>query len=258
MNQTGNQSNLQIMLVIGMVILIVVIATSFIVGGQVYWWQKSIAANERKELQHQINYLQNELAFLREDLGRTLLQKNNRKSSNNELTDEIYINSLSGLEHQVITALKNRDMTKLASLVHPEKKVRFSPYAYVDTRSDLIFTPEKIKNFFKDSKEYVWGYYDHNGMPIRMNPTEYYDNYIFDCDYSTADEINYNATIGRSLTVSNIFEVYPRSIVVEFGKGQPGSTAENGDWKSIILVFEKKEDEGKWYLIGLLHDQWKI
>ncbi len=255
MNQTADQSNMRIMLV-GMVVLIIVIATALIVGIQVYWWQKTVAANERKEMQGQINSLQNELVFLREDLGRSLLQKNNRISSN-ELTDEIYINSLSGLEQQVITALKNREMTKLASLVHPDKGIRFSPYAYVDIRSDLVFTPEKIRNFFKDSKEYVWGYYDRNGMPIRMNTREYFDKYIFDCDYSTADEVNYNATIGRSLTVSNIFQVYQRSIVVEYGKDQPSSTTEDGDWKSIRLVFEKKDD-GKWYLVGLLHDQWKI
>lgn len=257
MNQTGNQSNLQMMLVIGMVVLIIITATSLIVGSQVYWWQKSIAANEKNELKRQINSLQNELAFLREDLGRSLLQKSNRVNSKSELTDEIYINSLAGMEHQVITALKNREMMKLASLVHPEKGIRFSPYPYVDTRSDLIFTSEKLKNFFKDTKQYVWGYYDHNGMPIRMTTREYFDNYIFDGDYSTADEVNYNATIGRSLTVSNIFEVYPRSIVVEFGKDQPSSTSEERDWRSIRLVFEKNEDT-KWYLVGILHDRWKI
>ena len=257
MNPTSNQSNSQTMLVIGMVILIIIIATSLIVGSRVYWWQKTIAANEKEQMQREINTLQSELAFLREDLGRSLLQKNKQTSSKVDLTDEIYTKSLSGLEHQVVTLLKNREMIKLASLVHPEKGIRFSPYAYVDIHSDLVFSPEKIKNFFENSKEYVWGYYDHNGMSIRMKTSEYFNNYIFDSDYSTADEVNYNATIGRSLTVSNIFEVYPRSIVVEYGKGQPSSIADNGVWKSIRLVFEKKED-GKFYLVGLLHDQWKI
>lgn len=257
MNQTGNQSNQQIILVIGMVVLIIVIATSLIVGGQVYWWQKTIADNEKKDLKRQINSLRNELVFLREDLGRSMLQKANHKNSKNKLTDEIYINSLSGMENQVINALKNQDLIKLASLVHPDKGIRFSPYAYVDTRSDLTFTAEKIRHFFNDSKQYVWGYNDNNGTPIRINTREYYDNYIFDCDYSTADEVNYNATIGRSLTVSNIFEVYPRSIVVEYGKDKQKSTTDNGDWRSIRLVFEKQEDS-KWFLVGILHDQWKI
>ena len=257
MNQTPNQSNQQMLLVIGIVVLIIVIATSLIVGGQVFLWQKTIAEREKKELQRQINSLRNELVFLREDLGRSLLQKANHKNNKSELADEIYINSLSGIEHQVITTLKNRDMVNLASLVHPDKGIRFSPYAYVDTRSALIFTTEMIRHFFNDAKHYVWGYNDNNGTSIRMNAHEYYDNFIFDCDYSTADEVNYNATVGRSLTVSNIFEVYPRSIVVEYGKYQQSSTTESRDWKSIRLVFEKKEDDN-WYLVGLLHDQWKI
>lgn len=255
MNLTGNQSNQQMLLVIGMVVLIVVIATSLIVGGQVYWWQKTVAENETKELQRQINILQNELAFLREDLGKSLLQKNPDHNFKNKITEQIYIESLSGLEHQVITALKNQEMSILASLVHPEKGIRFSPYSYVDTRTDLVFTREKIKNFFKDSKQYVWGHYDSNGLPIRMKTKEYFNNYIYDCDYAAADEISYNPTVGRSLTASNIFQVYPRSIVVEYGKGQPSPTAEKGDWKSIKLVFEKN-DAGKWYLVGILHDQW--
>lgn len=257
MNQTGNQVNLQMMLVVGMVVLIIVIATSLVVGGQVYWWQKSVAEKERKDLQLQINSLQNELAFLREDLGKSLLQKTKPTNDQTLATDKIYIDNLSGLEQQVITALKNRDMTKLASLVHPEKGVRFSPFSYVDIRSDRVFTHEKIKSFFLDSKKYIWGYSDNDGLPIKINSKKYFDNFIFDSDYATADEINYNTTIGRSLTVSNIFEVYPRSIIVEFGKDRPSSTDDGGDWRSIRLVFEKN-GEGKWYLVGIVHDQWKI
>ncbi len=258
MNRTGNQINLQMMLVIGMVVLIIVIATSLVVGGQVYWWQKSVAEKERKVLQRQITSLQNELAFLREDLGKSLLQKSKSQNGQSAITDQIYIDNLSGLEHQVITALKNREMAELAALVHPDKGVRFSPFSYVDTRSDLVFTAEKIKHFFNDFKKYTWGYNDNNGLGIRMNSKEYFERYIFDTDYSTADEINYNTTIGRGVIVSNVFEVYPRSIIVEFGKGQPSSTeGDDGDWRSIRLVFEKNED-GEWYLVGLLHDQWKI
>ena len=257
MNQTGNQSNPQMLLVIGMVVLIVVIATSLIAGGQVYWWQKTVAENETKELQRKINILQNELAFLREDLGKSLLQKDTRHHNKNKITDEIYIDNLSGLEHQVITALKDQEMSILASLIHPEKGVRLSPYSYVDTCNDLVFTREQIRNFFKDSRQYVWGHYDNNGLPMQMKTKEYFNNYIYDYDYANADEINYNPTIGRSLTVSNIFEVYPHSIVVEYGKGQPDSAAEKGDWRSIKLVFEK-DDAGKWYLVGILHDQWTL
>ncbi len=257
MNQTGNQLNLQILLVIGMVVLIIITATSLIVGGQVYWWQKNIADKEKKVFQRQITTLQNELSFLREDLGKSVSQKTKHKNNQAPVNDEIYINALSGLEQQVITALKNKDMTKLATLVHPEKGIRFSPFSYVDTNSDRIITQEKIKNFFNDPRKYTWGYSDSDGLPIRMNSQNYYDSFVFDCDYSKADEISYNTTIGRSLTVSNIFEVYPRTIIVEFGKDPSDSSIKGEDWRSIKLIFEKYDDN-KWYLVGIVHDQWKI
>lgn len=31
---------------------------------------------------------------------------------------------------------------------------------------------------------------------------------------------------------------------------------EGKDWKSLRLVFEKKND--RWYLVGIVHDQWTI
>lgn len=257
MNQAGNQSNSQLFLVIGMVVLVIIVSTSLIVGSQVYWWQKNIAFQEKKELQRQINTLQNELTFLREDLGKTILQKNKRQNEENQISDAIYIETLAGLERQVINALKNRDMNELASFVHPEKGVRFSPFAYVETGSDRVVSQEKIKSFLRDPQKYTWGHSDNDGLPIQMSSKEYFDKYVFDSDYGNPDEVNYNATIGRSLTVSNVFEVYPRAIIVEFGKDHSGPTAKGEDWRSIKLVFEKNGD-GKWYLVGIIHDQWQF
>ena len=257
MYPSGNQNNLQNMLVIGMVVLIIVIATSLSVGGHVYWWQKKVAEKEMIEYQRRINILQNELAFLRDDLGKALLQKSKSGNAQTPVNDKIYVDTLSGIERQAIDALKNRAATQWAALVDPEKGLRFSPFSYVDSRNDLIFKPEQIKNFFKDAKVYTWGYSDQNGLPIRMTPGEYFDNYVFDCDYSTADEINYNATLDRGLTFGNIFEVYPRAIIVEFGKEFSASEEQGSDWRSIRLVFEKNEN-GKWYLVGIVHDRWKL
>ncbi|NLW48214.1 MAG: hypothetical protein GXY86_12885 [Firmicutes bacterium] len=255
MNQAGNQRNPQLFLVIGMVVLIIIITTSLIVGGQVYWWQKNIALQEKKELQRQINTLQNELVFLREDLGMTVLEKTKSQKERNSPNDAIYIDNLSGMERQVITALKNRDLNQLASLVHPEKGVRFSPFSYVNTSSDRVVPQKKIKYLLKDPQKHIWGHNDSDGLTINMSSKEYFDNYVFDSDYANADEVNYNATIGRSLTVSNIFEIYPRSIIVEFGKDHSGPNTRGEDWRSIKLVFEKN-GVGKWFLVGIVHDRW--
>ncbi|HZG78280.1 MAG TPA: hypothetical protein VEZ72_20675, partial [Paenibacillus sp.] len=42
----------------------------------------------------------------------------------------------------VARALKAGDLEELAKWAHPEKGVRFSPYAYVDVEKDLVFARE--------------------------------------------------------------------------------------------------------------------
>ena len=61
-------------------------------------------------------------------------------------------------------------MKKLSGIVHPDKGVRFSPYAFVDVEKDLIFSRTRILNFFKDQIVYNWGVYDGIGTPINLTP----------------------------------------------------------------------------------------
>lgn len=45
---------------------------------------------------------------------------------------------------EVVGALKAQDGKRLAALVHPKKGVRFSPNAYVDVASDLVFSSTQV------------------------------------------------------------------------------------------------------------------
>ena len=89
-----------------------------------------------------------------------------------------------------------------------------------------------------------------------MTSEEYFNKFIYDCDYATPDEICYNAVTGRSLTNGNISEIYPGTIIVESGKNKTSPDAQDNDWRSLRIVFEK--DGAKWYLVGIIHDQWKL
>lgn len=64
----------------------------------------------------------------------------------------------------VMKALKNSDMESLAAWVHPDKGVRFSPYAYVDPKKDLVFTREKLEGVMKDNTKYEW-----RSSPVQVN-----------------------------------------------------------------------------------------
>ena len=60
----------------------------------------------------------------------------------------------------LLHTIKDRDYEALASLVHPERGVTFTPYSTVDFSTDLTFTPEQIRNLAEDDTVYTWGITD--------------------------------------------------------------------------------------------------
>ena len=50
----------------------------------------------------------------------------------------------------LLHAIKDRDYEALASLVHPERGVTFTPYSTVDFNTDLTFTSEQIRNLAEE------------------------------------------------------------------------------------------------------------
>src|SRR5262249_16631943 len=137
---------------------------------------------------------------------------------------------------EAVTAIKNKDMKKLSTLVHPVKGVRFSPYAFVDTKNNRILTASQLGNALNDKNKYIWGNFDGSGDPIEMTFTEYLDRFIYDKDYAGTDRIGYNQFFGRGNTKNNAFEVYTNAVIVEYHI--PGIDPKFGglDWGSLRLV----------------------
>jgi len=158
---------------------------------------------------------------------------------------------------EAVNALREKDMERLAALVHPSKGVRFSPYGYVlaEPDGDLVFTADQVRGLLQDQTVYTWGMYDGSGAPIDLTFAEYYEKFIYDHDFANVDQMAVNTIIGRGNTMINLDEAYPNGRFVEYH--YPG-TKENDhiDWASLRLVFE--EVDGLWYLVGIVHDQWTI
>ena len=156
----------------------------------------------------------------------------------------------------VIKAISEKDMATLAEFVHPEKGVRFTPYTYVSPERDIVFNKNQIENFFQDENTYLWGFYDGIGDEINLTPTEYFDEFVYTSDFINAEEVGYNTVLSFGNALENQFEVYENPIIVEYYF--PGFNPEYAgmDWQSLRLVFE--EYEGKWYLTGIIHNQWTI
>jgi len=157
---------------------------------------------------------------------------------------------------EAINALKDKDMEKISKLVHPEKGVRFSPYAFVDVKNDLVFSAADVKGLFSDTTIYTWGSYDGTGDPIELTFEGYYKKFIYDADFANAEQVGYNEILGKGNTIENSAEVYKDSVVVEYHFSGIDPKYEGMDWRSLRIVFEKFEDA--WYIVGIIHDQWTI
>lgn len=157
---------------------------------------------------------------------------------------------------QAIQALKDKDMERLAALVHPEKGLSFSPYSYVD-ETNLTLTREELTNAFTSTESRNWGAYDGSGDPIEMTFAAYYDRFVYNHDFAAAPEVHYNEFLGIGNTPNNSAEVYPGSISVEYHFRGFDPQYDGMDWQSLTLVFEKHTD-GAWYLVHIAHGQWTI
>jgi hypothetical protein len=155
----------------------------------------------------------------------------------------------------VIQALRDQDMEKLSTFVHPDKGVRFSPYTYVSDQ-DQLFHAGQVRNLWADPTVYHWGIFDGSGEPIRLSFPLYFTRFIYDNDFARPAQIGFNQEIGSGNTINNIRLFYPNAQFVEYHF--PGQDPQYGglDWKSLRLVFEEKE--GVWYLVGVVHDEWTV
>ncbi len=157
---------------------------------------------------------------------------------------------------KTVEILKNRNLQKLSEYIHPNKGVRFSPYATVDTQNDIVFKPGELKGKFNDNTVYTWGRYDGSGKPIELTFTEYYDEFIYDEDYTNAENFATNELIQTGNSISNIEKVYSNAEFAEFNFSGFDEQYGGMDWTSLRPVFEKYQNS--WKLIGIIHDQWTI
>jgi hypothetical protein len=159
---------------------------------------------------------------------------------------------------QIVNAFRDQDWEAVASAVHPQKGVRFSPYTFVRVGegedADRVFGAGELVGLAADETVYHWGTFDGTGAPIDMTFADYYARFVYDADFAWPYAVGFNEVVGRGNTINNVAEVYPLAQVVEYHL--PGSDPRFGglDWRSLRLVLEQAG--GIWYLVGIVHDEW--
>ncbi len=154
---------------------------------------------------------------------------------------------------EALEALKSKDMASLAQYVDPQIGLRFSPYAAVKD-TDQLFKASQVSGLITDTTVYTWGAYTGSGEPINLSFTDYYAKFIYDEDFVTAPQVALNHRLGVSTSMDTSANFYPGAIIVEYYFPGFDPALEGMDWRSLRLVF--LQEDGIWYLAGIIHDQW--
>jgi hypothetical protein len=158
------------------------------------------------------------------------------------------------LTSEAMQAFRKKDYIALAAMVHPDSGVRFSPYSYIDSTSDKIVTADWIRNQARKQEKILWGSADATGDDIKLTFDKYIDGYVYDVDFIKPENLKVNQVIGAGTTANNLKEMYPTCNFTESHFSGFDKKYEGMDWRSLRLVFKMKD--GKYYLIGVVHDEW--
>ncbi len=156
----------------------------------------------------------------------------------------------------VLAIIAARDFAALAALVHPDRGVRFSPYASIDPETDRHFSREALSAAGDDATVYRWGHFDGSGEPIELTVAAYFDRFVYDKNFAATRHRAVDERLGHGNSIDNVNQVYPSGRYVEYHV--PGENPEYGglDWASLRLVFV--DHDGCARLVGVVHDQWTI
>lgn len=155
---------------------------------------------------------------------------------------------------EVLKALKTKDYTTFTSLIHPEKGVRFSMYAFVNLKKDKHFSKADFEKYQPTKTLFTWGAQDGSGDPYKATINDYLGKWVFSKDFTTS-QYSLNKFIGGGNSLNNLKEIYPKA---DFTENYIKGTEKSGemDWKTVRFVFE--EFQGKYYLVAVVNDQWTI
>ena len=159
---------------------------------------------------------------------------------------------LTELSYRVVGYIKSKDYRALSEISHPEYGIVFSPYATITLTTNKRFSTGQVAMFGNDTKLYVWGVYASTGEPIELTISDYFNEFVFDKDYSAAPVIGVNNIVRSGDALENITDLFTNVQFVDFH--MPGTENEgNGDvyWSTLRLGFE--EYDGMLRLTVILH-----
>lgn len=163
--------------------------------------------------------------------------------------------SVKAIGREVLTCLKNRDYEELQKYFS-EKGVLFVPYSYIDSQKQQRFTADDFIKALKKKQVLLWGEYDGTGDPIKLTVAAYLNKFVYNADYLDAEAVAVDTRIKQGNSIDNIAEVFPQAHFMDYHFSGFNQQYGGLDWSSLRLVFEK--EQGDYYLVAIIHDQWTV
>lgn len=162
--------------------------------------------------------------------------------------------ALKAANEAVLQALHDKNYKRFSEFIHPEKGIRFSMYAFVSPEGDKLFSKSDFIKYQPTKTIFTWGLLDGSGDPYQSTITDYLIKWAYSKDFATG-QVSINEFQGMGNSLNNLKEIYPKADFTEnFVKGSESNP--EMDWKCLRLVFEPFQ--GKYYLVGVVNDQWTI
>lgn len=159
------------------------------------------------------------------------------------------------LTDSILLTLKNKNFSTFTNYIHPSEGVRFSPYGYIDTVKHIRFTRSEFTNQLKqEDQALVWGEFDGTGYPLKMTLDNYMEKFVYDVDFLNPEKRTVNKFIGSGNSLNNLSLIYKNSDFTESHFSGFEEKYGGMEWRTLRLVF--KEHNQRFYLVGVVHDQW--
>ncbi len=157
------------------------------------------------------------------------------------------------LNNEIVSLLKDKDYKNISKYIHPEKGIKLSMYSFVSD-NDKNFSKADFEKYIDSNEIFTFGHKDGSGAIFTVSLKQYLKDWVFKKDFSKA-KINYENFEGKGNSLNNIKEKYPNSVIVE---NYLAGTVEYSymDWNSLILVFEKIDNQ--YYLVAISNNQWTV
>lgn len=159
---------------------------------------------------------------------------------------------LMNISTEILKSIKTKNYNKLATFIHPQDGVRFSPYANISL-NDRKFLGSELIQLAKQSKPIDWGSSWDEGTEL-LTIGQYFKKFVYDVDFLNAELKSINKFHSQGTDLNNITDVYPGCDVTEFFFS--GFDEKNGgmDFRGLRLVFKLLDKHP--FLIAIVHDEW--